>query len=110
MTDKIELTEGNSHRATQPGYALGQLIDTGRAVPAGVPVSEIWMERFDGKPALNRAIDEALNPQPGDVDLTKLSKAALEAKAVEHGINVAGLSKDDLITAIKAANDKDRTQ
>jgi len=109
MTQK--LTGSNTHRATEPGYALGQLVETGAFVPAGVTISENWMEKVKGGTnELERAVNEALDPQPGDVDLTKLSKPALEAKAVDHGINPANLSKDDLITAIKAAIDKDRTQ
>ncbi|ODP39259.1 hypothetical protein [Sphingomonas turrisvirgatae] len=103
-------TAVNSHRASQRGYANGLLIEEGEYVPAGVPVSETWMEKVGKDDPLQRAVEEALDPQPGDVDLTRLSKAALEAKATEHGINPAGLSKDDLITAIKAAYDKDRTQ
>jgi hypothetical protein len=106
---KPNLTGSNTHRATERGYVGGLLIEPDGLVPAGFPVGS-WMERVDGKPELARAIEEALDPQPGDVDLTKLSKAALEAMAVDHGINAGGLSKEDLITAIKAANDKDRTQ
>jgi len=102
---KQKLTGSNTHRATEKGYALGQLVEANDFVPAGVPVSTEWMEPVKGSSELERAVNEALDPQPGDVDLTKLSKAALEAKAVDHGINPGGLSKDDLITAIK-----DRTQ
>lgn len=111
MSDKeIELTGSNTHRANQPGYASGVLLAAGDFVPAGIPVSENWMDEVDGNAKLERAVNEALDPQPGDVDLTQLSKAALEAKAAEHGINPGGLTKPELITAIKAAYDKDRTQ
>lgn len=113
--DKAAKTEAGSHRATARGYAGGEVIEPGRLVPAGAPVSDDWMEPVGGKKAsasearLARAIEEAQDPQPGDVDLTGLSKPALEAEALRHGINAKGLSKDDLISAIKAANDKDRT-
>lgn len=104
-----KLTKAGSHRATERGYAGGELIEPGKLVPADVPVGS-WMKRTDGNSDLERAIDEAQDPQPGDVDLMQLSKAALEAMGADHGINPRGLSKDDLITAIKAANDKNRTQ
>lgn len=107
---KLNLTGSNTHRATERGYAFGQLIEPGGFLPANVPVSENWMEQADEKPALAKAIEEAMDPQQGDIDLTQLSKAALEAMAADHGINPGSLSKADLITAIKAANDKDRTQ
>ncbi len=103
-------TGSNTHQATERGYAFGQLIEARDIIPAGVPISTEWMKRIDGNPELERAVNEALDPQSGDVDLTQLSKAALQAKAVEHGINPGKLSEADLITAIKAAYDKDRTQ
>lgn len=106
-----KMTESGSHRATERGYAGGELIEAGQLVPAGTPVSENWMEPVSGKDArLARAIEEAQSPRNDDVDLTQLSKAALEAEGVRHGINPKGLSKDGLIAAIKAAYDRDRTQ
>lgn len=106
----IKQTGVNTHRATERGYAAGELIEPGRIVPAGVPVSKNWMEPLRGEGRLARAMEEAQDPQPDDVDLTQLAKSALQALAADHGINVGGLSKEDLIAAIKAANDKDRTQ
>lgn len=105
MADK--LTKVGEYRATERGYAGGELIEEGVLVPAGAPLGS-WMRKADGSPALERAMDEALDPTPGDVDLTALSKPALEVMASDKGINVRGLSKDDLITAIKAAHDPKR--
>lgn len=105
-----KLTGSNTHRANQPGYAFGQLIDTKKMVPAGVPISTVWMDEVEGSAALEKAVEEAQDAQPDDVDLTQMSKAALEAMAADHGINPGGLAKADLITAIKAAYDKNRTQ
>lgn len=107
---EVEKTEAGSHRATERGYANGELIEPGKLVPPGIAVSTEWMEPVNGSAKLARAVEEAQDPKPGDVDLNQLSKAALEAKAAEHGINPGGLSKADLITAITAAFDKDRTQ
>lgn len=113
----VKLTGSNTHRATMRGYAIpvatdanpqpaGVLVgpqDDTDIVPAGVPVSTEWMEPIKkGVSGLAAAVDEAQAEHPSDVDLTQLSKAALEAMAAERGINVAGLSKADLITAIKA--------
>jgi hypothetical protein len=104
-------TGADTHRATQRGYAVdtttgaGVLVEAGELVPANIPVSDEWMERVKGDRELAAAIAEGQDPLPKDVDLTQLSKPALEAMAAERGINPKGLSKDDLITAIKAADE-----
>jgi hypothetical protein len=109
VVKKAAKTGINTHRATQRGYANGVLVETGDYVPDGIAVSKDWMERVDGKTdRLEDAVNEALDPLSKDVDLTKLSKPALEAMAAERGINVDGLGKDQLITAIKAAHDPKR--
>jgi len=102
---KVTLTKADSHRATERGYAGGAVIEPGELVPPDTPVGS-WMERVDGKTdALDEAVQAALDPQPGDIDLTQLGKAALQAMAAERDIPTAGLSKEDLITAIKAHKD-----
>ena len=50
-----------------------------------------------------KAASDASDPDRGDVPLESLSKAALEAVAAGARVNPAGLSKEDLISAIKAA-------
>lgn len=106
---KAAKTGTNTHRATMRGYAIqvgegsGVLVEEGEIVPPNVPVSDEWMEKLDkGEAKVAGAVAEAQDENPKDVDLTALSKSALEAMAAERGINVKGLSKDDLITAIKA--------
>lgn len=113
----VKLTGDNTHRATQRGYAVQQATEKNPSpggvligpeeetdiVPANVPISDEWMEPIKkGDRNLARAVSEAQQDHPTDADLTALSKPALEAMAAERGINVKGLSKDDLITAIKA--------
>ena len=99
----MKMTTATSHRATQRGYAGGEIVEPGDLVPADTPVSENWMEPVKkGEQAVARAVEEAQDPHNRDVDLTALSKQALEAMAAERGINVKGLTKEDLITAIKA--------
>lgn len=99
---EAKMTTAVSHRATERGYAGGELVEPGDLVPAGTPVGS-WMELIAKREqTLARAVEEAQDPIHRDVDLTALSKQALEAMAAERGINVKGLSKDDLITAISA--------
>ena len=112
--EKHPKTGPDTHRATQLGYAIdpatgaGVLVPEGDVVPADQPVSDAWMEKIGKKDrALAGATDEALDPHPKDVDLTKLDKAALQAMAAERGINVDGLGPKDLISAINAHREKD---
>lgn len=110
----VKKTGAETHRATQRGYAVdpdskaGTLVEEGELVPAGIRVSTEWMEPVSKKDrAAAAAIEEALDPHPKDVDLTKLDKAALQAMAAERGINVDGLGPKALIDAIKAAREND---
>lgn len=118
---EVKKTGANTHRATRRGYAVdnetgaGTLVEEGEMVPAGTPVAHVddhengWMEPVKkGDRDLAAAIEEGMDPLPKDVDLTKLSKPALEAMAAERGINAGGLSKSDLIDAIKASDDPTR--
>lgn len=118
---KIERTKPNSHRATQRGYAIpeggaGELVEEGQTVPANVAVSDEWMEAVGGKRTtaaereMARATEEALNPQPDDIDLEQVSGDALTAHALQFGINRGKLADDKLRAAVRAARDKDRTQ
>ncbi|MBO9624165.1 MAG: hypothetical protein J7500_15765 [Sphingomonas sp.] len=61
---------------------------------------EGW-EKVDPKDAA--AIEAATNPVPEDANLEAASKAALEAVAIMRHVNIAGLDKPALITAIKAS-------
>lgn len=117
MADGNKMTGANTHRATQRGYAIdqeskaGTLVEEGEMVPANVPVSDTWMEKVKkGDQALAAAVEDAQQEKKDDPAYESLSKQALEALATDKGVtNVKGLSKDDLITAIKAAADRDRT-
>lgn len=114
--EKLPRTGANTHRAIARGYAVpdgadgaGALVEAGEIVPANVPVGE-WMEKLPkSKAAREDAVAEAQQPLKDDPDLTTASKPALEALAIEAGVtNVKGLSKDDLIAAIKAERDNTR--
>lgn len=103
-------TKHGSHKAIARGYAGGNIIEAGQIVPPDVPVSDEWMEPVKGKStAAERAIEDVSKDRKDDPDLTSLSKAALEAMAVERGVtSVKGLSKDDLIAAIQASDEQRR--
>jgi hypothetical protein len=104
------LTKAGEFRATERGYAGNALVEPLEPVPPGVPVGS-WMERVDGKAAeIARAVEEALDPQPDDIDLEKVKGDALTAHALTFGINRGSLSDAKLRDAVRAAHDKDRTQ
>lgn len=114
---KVKRTKANSHRAIARGHAVpdgadgaGTLLEDGDIVPANVPISDEWMTKIKGgSEAVEDAVAEAQQALKDDPDLTQLSKPALEALATEAGVtSVKGLSKDDLITAIKAERDNTR--
>src|SRR5687768_6055565 len=98
---ELTKTKAGSHRATARGYAKGELIEEGQLVPADVAVSDNWMEKTRAGSDLERAVDEAQSPRNDDPNYEGMSKQALEAEAITHGITDPGkLSKKDLITAI----------
>ena len=97
------LTKTNSHRAIERGYAGGDLVEPGELVPAGIPVSDEWMESVNKKEAdLIRATQEALSPNEADVDLNALKGDALTAHAAGLHINRGDLSDKDLRAAVAA--------
>lgn len=103
-----------TYRASERGYVDGRIVEGGEVFTTTAPKGE-WMDEAGGKgqpgEKLARAVEEAQDPRNDDPSLESLSKAALNAKALDHGITDPGkLSKKDLITAIKAAYDRDRTQ
>lgn len=107
----MKTTGNGTHRATQRGYAGGEIIEEGRLVPPGTPVSDKWMERVKkGGEELARAVEEAQDPQPDDIDLEQLEGDALTAHAAQFGINRGRLNDKNLRTAVRAAYDKDRAQ
>jgi hypothetical protein len=115
--EKVDRTGINTHRAIMRGYAVpdeadgaGVLVEVGEIVPAKVPVSDEWMEKIKGSKAEREAAAaEAQQPLKDDPALEELSKPALEALATEAGVtSVKGLSKDDLIAAIRAQRDNTR--
>lgn len=95
-----------SYRANERGYVDGQLIEPGQVFSsAGFKGS--WAEPLTEKDAaMARAAEQALDPQPDDVEIQGLSRPALEAMAAERGIDPKNLDDDQLVDAIKAARDR----
>jgi hypothetical protein len=100
-----------TYRATERGYVDGRIIEAGETFSTRAAQGS-WMEPVgDTADRLARAVAEAQKARSHDPDLSKLEPAALQALATEKGVtNVEGLSAEDLITAIRAAYDKDRAQ
>ena len=48
---KVVMTKAGSHIATDKGYAKGEVIHPGQAIPEGVPVSTEWMKEGKVKEA-----------------------------------------------------------
>lgn len=97
------LTKANQYKATARGHALGELIEEGQLVPAGVPVSDLWMEKVDKKEAaVTRGLEEALDQNDADVNLSELKGDALTAYAAGLHINRGDMSDKDLRAVIAA--------
>lgn len=109
---EIEKRTPKQYRATARGYAEGRIIEAGETFTTKADKGS-WMEPLgkDTRSARERAVDDTLSPISDDPDLTTFSKEALEAEALRYGLtNAKGLSKDDLIAAIKAAHDEERAR
>jgi hypothetical protein len=83
-------------------YTGGKLYNAGEPFTTADKAGKEWDPIDKGEKA---AIEASQPGVPADPPLEKLSVEALEAIAVAKHVNPTGLSKADLITAIKAAND-----
>lgn len=98
-----------TYRAKERGYVDGRLIEAGEVFSTAAPRGA-WMEPTGKESAVEMAAAAAVDPQPDDVPLENLGKAALEALAFENGIDPKGLSKDELVNVLKGAHDKNRAR
>jgi hypothetical protein len=95
------------YRATARGYINGTIVDAGDVFATNMEKGS-WMEPVGKNSStdddLAAAVSDTQSPLNDDPSLETFSKAALEAEALRLGLTSAkGLSKDDLITAIRAA-------
>lgn len=98
-------TQPKTYTSTQPVdlgdegyYRAGQPFTTAK------PKGDTWEEVSK----VEKAVLDAQQEIKGDVPLEALDLSALRAFAATKGVNPKGLGKDDLITAIKAADDPTR--
>lgn len=100
----VKAKEPKMYRALQRGYMDGMIREPGE-VFATADTKGSWMEEFKDKSTpVERAVDDTMASKKDDPDLTTFSQEALEAEALRLGLTSAkGLSKDDLIVAIRAA-------
>lgn len=90
-----------TYTSTQPAYIDGKYFKPGEPFVTDAPKLPEWKAIDKGEKA---AIDAAQDI-PGDPPLESLGIEALRAVAVTEKVNPEGLSKKDLIAAIKAANE-----
>lgn len=97
MTDKVK-----TYVADRDVYVEQQYFKAGVPFATSDKPGEGWDEL---KPAEAQAISASVEQVPADAPLEELGVEALRAVAVTKHVNVAGMSKKQLIDAIKAADE-----
>lgn len=90
-----------AYKAPHPVYVDGQYFKPGEPFVTASDPGEKW-EKID---KAELAATEAAETIPGDPPLESLGLEALRAVAVTKHVDPIGLSKKDLLAAIKAANE-----
>lgn len=90
-----------TYRAPHPVYVDRQYHKANRTFTTAAEKGEGWEEVS----VAEKAASDAQDPIPGDVPLESLNLSSLRALAAERHVDSTGLSKPDLIDAIKAANE-----
>lgn len=89
-----------AYTAPHPVYVDSRYYKEGEVFVTGAPKGEEWVERTSKEVA---AIAASTDSVPDDANLDEASKSALQAVAIIKHVNITGLDKPALITAIKAA-------
>lgn len=97
-----ETPEPKMYTATKDVYVGSTYYKAGEPFVTTDDAADFWTE-IDHE--TGQTMKAALEKVPGDAPLDGLSVDALQAVAVTKNINVTGMDKDQLITAIKAANE-----
>lgn len=95
------MSKAKTFTAPHPVYTGGRMYAAGEPFTTDDKPGKEW----DAVDKAEKAAIEASQKQTQDVDYEGLALAALQAIAAEKGVNPKGLSKPDLITAIKAADE-----
>lgn len=90
-----------SYKAPHPVYTGGVFYKPGEVFVTDEPKGEQW----ELVSKAEKAAFDASEDIPGDPPLESLGIEALRAVAVTKHVDPTGLSKKDLISAIKAANE-----
>lgn len=102
MTKDKKASEPKAYTAPHDVYASGIYTQAGIVFVTADTKGEHWEEKT---PAEAHIIEGATNDIPKDPPLESLGVEALKAVAVTKNVNVTGLNKQQLIDAIKAANE-----
>ena len=88
------------YTADRDVYVDGAYYKEGIPFVTDAPKSEHWTKVTQKEAA---AIEASTDPVPDDANLEAADKSALQAVAIMKHVNIVGLDKPALITAIKAA-------
>lgn len=91
-----------TYTSTQDVYVGQVYYKAGMPFVTAVDKEDFWNEVDPAVAAIDAA---SLNKVPGDAPIEGLELAALQAIAANKHINTTDMDKDQLITAIKAANE-----
>lgn len=100
MADKQK--NPKAYTATEAVYTAGAFHNAGDVFVTDQEPNDNWTEV---KPAVAHTIQASTEKVPMDIDLESLDLSALKAVAAEKKVTVTGMSKKEIITAIKAANE-----
>jgi len=95
-------TQPKTYTAPHAVYVDNRLYAAGEPFTTAAVKGEKWEHVDAGEKAAAEAASKTITVQPS---LEDLDIAALRALAAEKSVNSTGLSKKDLIAAIKAADD-----
>lgn len=96
------MAKPKTYISTAPAYIGGMFFQPGDVFITDAEALPEWTVVDKGEKA---AIEAAKPGVPSDVDLTGMSADALSAYAATVNVNPKGLSKDELLKAIHAANE-----
>lgn len=99
MAKKID---PKTYTATQDVYVGNVYYKAGQPFTTADDAADFWTEVDPTDANIMKASTEKV---PGDAPLEGLNVSALQAVAVTKNINTTDMDKDQLITAIKAANE-----